>query len=166
MIKNGKYRFGNNKVKAFTLLEIIIVLIISSTVITLAFWSYLNVSKYLKTYNENETLNQELVLFLSHFSNDISKAYTITEEKGYLHVNYYNSDPIEYDFYEDFIIRYFQNYPDTFKVSAVNYSYATEPLNDNWISEIHLTLQASGVEYPLVFNKYYTNQQLFQAYEY
>jgi prepilin-type N-terminal cleavage/methylation domain-containing protein len=154
------------KFKAFTLIEIVIVLVISSTVITLAMWSYLNVAKYLKTYAENEHQNQELALFITHFSMDLDEASQVVENRDYLQLQFENNTPVEYDFYSDKIIRYCNNFPDTFLVSIRQVDYIPESNTDDWISEIHLDIGISSVQFPLVFYKFYTPQQLFQAYEY
>lgn len=153
-------------IKAFTLIEIVVVLIISTTVMTLAMWSYGNISKYLRTYSNQENLNQELALFLTHFRADLDETQWITEKNGTLELHGFKNELITYDFYEEYAIRYFYGYPDTFYVSTMDFTYVPEPFNNEWISEIQLTLKASGVEYPFTFYKLYTNQQLFQAHEY
>ncbi|MFA6404263.1 MAG: type II secretion system protein [Salinivirgaceae bacterium] len=153
-------------IKAFTLIEIVVVLIISTTVMTLAMWSYGNISKYLRTYSNQENLNQELALFLTHFRADVDESLLITEKNGTLELHDFKDELITYDFYEEYAIRYFYGYPDTFKVNTMDFTYIQEPFNKEWIGEIHLTVKASGVEYPFTFYKFYTNQQLFQAHEY
>jgi type II secretory pathway pseudopilin PulG len=149
---------------AFTLMEILVVLVISSTVISLALWSYVNVSRYLNSYQEHEAANQEMALFITHFQHDVDRAHVISDKKGYLHLMDFNGEEISYDFFEDYTIRYFYNYPDTFFVKIKQARFVPLAANPAWINEITLSLQVSGVEYPMTFYKFYSNQQLFQAY--
>jgi prepilin-type N-terminal cleavage/methylation domain-containing protein len=153
------------KVKAFTLIEVTVVLIISGTVMTLAMWSYSNVMKYLRTYNEQEAANQELVLFLSHFTADLEKAAVVTEKRGSLQLEFPES-VVSYDFYSDLILRTEYQYPDTFFLKTLLFDYEPLPLQKDWVEQVYLTLELSGTEYPMAFYKNYSHQQLFQAYEY
>jgi prepilin-type N-terminal cleavage/methylation domain-containing protein len=149
---------------AFTLIEIMVVLVISGTVISLALWSYLNISRYLDTYQKNEAVNQEMALFLFHFQYDIDQAVYLTEKNGSLTCVDFNEDYISYDFFEDYTIRYYYNYPDTFFVQIPKITWEAIPGNVSLIQRIELTLQTTGIEYPMIFYKNYSNQQLFQAY--
>lgn len=153
------------KVKAFTLIEVTVVLIISGTVMTLAMWSYSNVMKYLRTYNEQEAANQELVLFLSHFTADLENAVVITGKRGSLQLEF-PEGVVSYDFYSDLILRAEYQYPDTFFLKTLLFDYEPLPLQKDWVERVYLTLELSGAEYPMTFYKNYSHQQLFQAYEY
>lgn len=156
----------NRTIKAFTLIEVLIVFIITSTVILLAMWSYMNVMSYLKSYNQNENINQELALFLDYFNKDMDKAKELLDTRDALQLNYYNQDPIFYEFYNNFVLREQYSYQDTFWVNINTYDYKFEELNEDWVSEIFLEINVSGVNYPLYFYKNYSNQQLFEKYEY
>lgn len=129
-------------------------------------WAYMNVFSYLRSYNKNEGLNQELAIFLNFANNDIDRAKQIIDNRDALLLEFNNQKPISYEFYNDFVVREQYGYQDTFMVKINSYFFEYEKINNDWVSEITIEALVSGVVYPITYYKHYSNKQLFEAYEY
>lgn len=152
-------------IPSFTLIEIAVVLIISGSVMTMAMWSYNNGMKYLRTYLAQEETNQELALFITHFTRDLDVATGVSVKRGNLILE--NSNMVnEYAFFTDILICYQENQTDTFRLPVVLFDYQTDAETEQLITRIDITLGLPGLTEPLTFYKTYQGQTYFYAHEY
>jgi len=151
----------HTRIKAFTLIEVLITMIISSIVIAFALWSYNNILSYLHRYKQNEAQNQETVLFLGLFNTDFNQANTIKYDRDELVLEYINQSPIYYDFYYDYCIRSTQNISDTLQINIFDIDCIKETISNTYVSDFYFTLALSDADYPMHYMKFYTPLQLY-----
>ncbi|PWK20023.1 type II secretion system protein [Xanthomarina spongicola] len=128
-----------NKIKAFTLSEIIVVLILTSIVVALAFSVLSLVQKHMRSIEENlkeHTIINKLEVSLSLDFNRFSKInYNDMEQE----LRFYNEiDTIQYQFNSDYIVKEL----DTFKIQLQNKKlyFEGEPKQNGNIDAIKLTI--------------------------
>jgi prepilin-type N-terminal cleavage/methylation domain-containing protein len=92
------------KIKAFTLSELLVVLIISSIVISLTFVIFGLVQKHVKAIQENFKFQQERQLFERTLLNDLNTSTSHLKTRDIL-LFYKFNDTILYNFNNDFILR-------------------------------------------------------------
>jgi len=113
----------NNKIKAFTLSEIIVVLILTSMVVALAFSVLSLVQKHMRSIEENlkeHTIINKLEVSLCLDFNRFSK---INYNDFQQELQFYNEiDTIQYQFRRDYIV----NDLDTFKIQLHNKKFYFE----------------------------------------
>ena len=129
----------NNKIKAFTLSEIIVVLILTSMVVALAFAVLSLVQKHMRSIEENlkeHTIINKLEVSLNLDFNRFSRIkYDDIEQE----LQFYNEiDTIQYQFNRDYIIKEL----DTFKIQLQNkkFYFEGEPKQNGNIDAVKLTV--------------------------
>ena len=108
------------KIRAFTLLELLIGMIISSIVIGFCYMSYSIIYKQYRSYKILKLEMVETIQFNSILNSDFIKAETVVFEGNKLIFNSANRSALYYDFMDNFILRKDGEVTDTFKLSAIN----------------------------------------------
>ncbi|NVK51291.1 MAG: type II secretion system protein [Flavobacteriaceae bacterium] len=104
------------KVDAFTLSELLVVLVISGIVISITFLALQMVQKQLKEIQVNYRDQQEIQLFERVIVNDLNTRKAIFKKEENHLIFYGMNDSISYTFERDYFIRE----KDTFKLKIVN----------------------------------------------
>ncbi len=160
----NKYR-----VKAFTIFEMVITMMITAIVIGITYTSYSIVVKSYNSFN-NKNNDMAVVIDLDHvLKRDFERAEIILKDTDGIALKT-GAQIIKYQFKPDFITRYGVRI-DTFKVQAVDVITAFEnmPVNElqvtdeqNRIDEIGFTLLFKNEKIPYHYNKQYSSVNLFQ----
>jgi prepilin-type N-terminal cleavage/methylation domain-containing protein len=108
------------KLSAFTLMELLIGMIISSIVITFGYLAYQLITKQYLSY---KTIKQVLVdasQFHTTFTNDLQNAEIANASESKIFLFYKNTPALEYEFAEKYIIRKREDLTDTFKIVSTH----------------------------------------------
>lgn len=104
------------KIKAFTLIEIIIAMLVSSIVISIMISLYINFSQTSAETSRDQDLSSEICLLYSALSSDIYKSEsTIINDVGLLEINK-EAGTVLYEFRNNIVVRSFANNRDTLGV--------------------------------------------------
>jgi len=107
-----------DKLKAFTLLEMIVVMILMGLVTGIAFYAYEIISSQYYTYQQSMDHNNQLLLFEKTLMQDISKSeYLEKTTEGFQCI--FPDKSIKYDFAGDYVLRTI-TVPDTFFIKIEN----------------------------------------------
>jgi len=110
------------KIKAFTLVEIIIAMLISSIVISIMLSLYLNFSMSSEQSSREQELETDICLLYSALSNDVYKSESINKiDEKILDIEK-ETGIIRYEFCDEKVIRIFANNRDTLRVRVGNIS--------------------------------------------
>jgi competence protein ComGF len=152
------------KIKAFTVIELIIGLLISSIVISVSYYVYfLFFTQLIKQQNKNNVVN-EFQLFKKVFNNDFKNALSVkdTLDKNMLLINFAKQENIVYLFDQKDIIRSLNEKNDTFNFSGridnIQLLDDTMPL----ITQIQIETIIQKEKINSVFSKLYSAQQIMQ----
>jgi Tfp pilus assembly protein PilE len=158
----------NTKLKAFTILEMAIAMLISALLIGIIYTAYALISKsYLTFIRKNKDM--EIAIQLDKLlKKDFSKAVTISEDQ---HTILFKTDSSQliYEFYPDFITRT-QGITDTFKLQteSMHTSFEDKPMAEvppenrqNLLDDLELTILLQNEKIPYHYHKQYSSVNLF-----
>lgn len=117
------------KIRAFTLLELLIGMIISSIVIGFCYLSYSIIYKQYMSYKILKMEIVETIQFNSILNTDFIKAETVLFHENKLSFNSTYKLPLQYDFNDKYILRKDGETIDTFRLATTNVlpKYLLEP---------------------------------------
>lgn len=149
------------KLKAFTIMEILITMIVSSIAISLIIGLYLNNQKALLQYMNISSVYSNNLDFLTLIKTDIEQSNYIIE--AYSGIELHNKKQIiEYQFLESQVIRYTRTQADSFPVKIRDYEFLYLNNNSQWIEYINLSLNVDVFEKDILLSKSYTKDVLFE----
>jgi prepilin-type N-terminal cleavage/methylation domain-containing protein len=160
---------NKQKIKAFTLMEMTITMLITAVVIGIAYTSYsIIVKSYLSFHTKNTGLSS--MAELDHvLKRDFDRADIICKDSAGIALQK-DSTTIKYEFYPDFILRKAARI-DTFKVQSqdVNTTFKNVPVNDlqstaekNRVDEFGFTLTWQQEKLPYHYYKLYSAENLIE----
>lgn len=160
---------NKHRVKAFTILEITITMLIAAIVIGITYTAYTIVFKSYLSFN-NKNNDMAVLLNLDHLlKRDFEQAETIEKDENGIILKRSNK-LIKYEFQPDFIVRNSAGI-DTFKVKMqdVILSFENVPVTEmqetteqNRIDELGFTLLYQGEKMPCHYSKIYSSANLIQ----
>lgn len=106
------------KLRAFTLMELLVGMIISSIVIGFCYMSYSIIYKQYKSYKILKLEIVETIQLNSILNTDFINAETVLFDNDKLILNSANRSQLQYDFNDNYILRKDGEVTDTFKLSA------------------------------------------------
>ena len=151
------------KIKAFTIIELITVMIISSIVITITLTMYNNISKvYSNAVGKNEFENEIALLYLI-IKRDLTDAEMVFSMEDQIQMNVEGNNRISYMFNQDNIIRYTRGMNDT--LYRGNYEYEVGETDDKIVESLTIILKNEQISYPLKLYKVYSASTFFKKRE-
>ncbi len=143
------------RTRAFTLIELVVVMVITSIITTAAYFAYRSASARLIFFEHTSQQNVDLSSINTLLNKDFFDCVSISPVSSRRIV--FNSllNPVEYIFEEDVIYRKKALAVDTFNV--ITEAIETIPLTDNalFADGLIIKLKSQGREYTLAFQKQY-----------
>lgn len=147
-----------NKLKSFTIIELIVVLIISSILIVLITSVYSNFNKYFQKSLANQKAANEILWISVRLKSDIINSEYVIANNNSL-ILQYKDRTVTYDIYSDKIV--FSNglIQDSIKVkiSDINTGFISPGI----VNYLYFTYDYKGQQYVFCQNKTYSNRCLF-----
>ena len=155
---------GDKKLQAFTLLELITVLILSG-IVTLMAYSALNIIRsYYHNFREKELSKAEISKLAMIIDQDFQKAKGIVGDESKIILNFQTHE-VTYQFMSDYILRVQFNAQDTFHLTTHDLTLkrtgGKKDKNDNLINELQLVAGNQDSIF-FHFNKNYDAATLFR----
>lgn len=153
------------KINAFTLLELLIAMIISSIVISFGYGVYSLLFKQYLSYKKAKTEIVNTMQFNAIMNNDFCNSEEITFNDNTIAIFRKNKAPLRYLFNDHFILRKTDEITDTFKIAAANiqekFVFKNEQAQSALISEFSFDAQFAGDTEHFLFTKNYDAATLF-----
>lgn len=152
------------KIRAFTLMELMIGLVVSSIAISSGYMLY---QFTLKQYNDYKKVRTELVEFASFYSELENNFYH--SEKIYFKDNKLQFDGgiinnIKYEFSESYVLRISNNSVDTFKVECSRFNAAkVNSHSNNLVSDVSFVVKFREEYYDVDLNKRYSAKEIIET---
>jgi|SRR3954462_5248529 prepilin-type N-terminal cleavage/methylation domain-containing protein len=108
------------KLPAFTLMELLIGMIISSIVISFGYMAYQLVNEQYLSYKTMKGKLMETTQFNTTFADDIDNAEIVSSEENKIILRNKNAPELEYEFLPASIVRKRSELTDTFKIATTN----------------------------------------------
>ncbi len=155
-----------HNLSAFTLLEIILVLIISAIVVSLVFSVILNLKKTFYSFYTRQESVSRLLIFKNTIEHDIDEANYIitTDEKEYLLAS--TTDTILYNITDQNIVRSKGGHEDTFHISfsALKVDYVATVADKHLVRSISFAINDPVEIKNAYFSKRYVSADLMAIY--
>ncbi|HYE55526.1 MAG TPA: prepilin-type N-terminal cleavage/methylation domain-containing protein [Chitinophagaceae bacterium] len=153
------------KIRAFTVMELVISLMISSIVISIAYYAWLLVSRQFGDYQERSVRVQEYVLFTKALETDLDRAVLLRDSAGLLNV-YGKDGSVYYRFAEEYVLRQGVEFADTFRVGVkdVVFGYVHDTLPA--VQKVNVVLRLNEQAMENIFYKQYSATELMNAEKY
>ena len=153
---------NNIHLKAFTLIELVVAMLISATVIALASGVFLSFSNMYKKAHFEESKELTFCFFENNLRREIDKAYSLTYLDDILTLTFLHNPPLTYAFEDSLMIKTTFNSIDTFRLNYQEFQLGTLKTNrGDWITDIYFMLIINKLEYPIHIRKVYDNETLF-----
>ena len=150
-----------NRLKAFTVIEIITVLLISGIVISLSLSIFLNFEKIFRQLLSDSSKYSEIMFFHRRIKNDFDRAKYITYNQDELVLHNVNNNIVKYNLGNEYLTINTNTNIDTLKVNIKDCSVEYINEESKLITSFFLILKLKGNDFPLFFNKEYSNRILF-----
>ena len=144
-----------NKISAFTLIELIIVMALTALTFFAGYIAFNSSNIRIKRFKQNASKTEEVTQlnFLIYKDFEESSAVTLTDSKR---LSIFKSHNVNYFFKDDQTIRESNNRSDTFYVSVLQLKAEPVILNSPFIKRLDITLNADFNKQCLTFEKSYT----------
>jgi prepilin-type N-terminal cleavage/methylation domain-containing protein len=159
----------NKKIPAFTLIELVVVMVLSGIIMSLSFLAVEQVKQMYSSYEKNTNNALEIGDFDAIFRTDFERYDWINQENESLIFNKKNDaqKTLYYTFNTNNIIRATSLFADTFDVNLININtfFEGEFANNGWIDSCSFLLgQEDDINQQLHFNfkKTYSSEDLWQ----
>lgn len=148
-----------SKIKAFTLLEILVALVLSFFIIGILYLTYNMMGRQFRSEYQKQLSN--VVLLKSGLEMDFFKSDSIIAEQNQIFVFRQGEESV-YQFHEDAILRTKNLKSDTLFVGKCLTEFDLDD-KSKWINRLRLKIEVDSQEIQMAFNKYYRpNQKLKQ----
>lgn len=151
-----------SKVKAFTIIEMIMSLIISSVLIGIIYSIFLIISTQVENYQQRSGAIAGFLILRNVMERDFVKASIIRASPGLLNLNCPDEN-IRYEFNDEFIRRYDNNTVDSFFIKS--YRHQTTYVSDalQLVTSFQAEVVVGKEKSKLIFKKKYSAVELINA---
>lgn len=146
------------RLKAFTLLEVIIGMVLFSIITGLGSSAYLFVSKQFLDYKKTGVVIQNNVTMDALLSKDFSECYAVKSENNGITCFYIDIPPVQYKLTDRYILRTQQQRLDTFMTPALNIkmTFKDEPLQkDSLVDQLSFNTKMFDKDIQMNYSKLY-----------
>lgn len=151
-----------HKFKAFTIIELVVTMVITSIVIGIAVALYLTLDFYFRDTVYEYEKNNDILLTETMIKNDINNSRTITENNTGFYVLTTGNKIIRYEITDNYIIRHTDISSDTTFYNITDLTINTLKHNKDLVNEIVIYIEQEKINIPLHFYKKYSNDVLFE----
>lgn len=155
----------NRRIPSFTIIEMIMAMLISSVVIGIVYYIFLLLNHQFAGYQDRSAVINEYLLFQKALQTDMERADAIEypSEKVLVLRRSVDDQPVQYDFYDNFIVRTIGDYRDSFSIQ--NGGCVVTRVNDSTalVEKLVLNTNMAGEHVSPVFKKQYSASQLMKS---
>ncbi len=161
MPKRTKHININHSIKAFTIIEVIVSLLISSIVISLAYTVFINSETYFENIKKQSSYSIQYIDFYSVLKRDINRSNSIAYINNELILKFDN-DQVIYSFEDEYVEREVLNKrTNTFDIAISNID-VKHLKNTKFVNEIIIQIQGVNL-FEVNFIKQYSRHSLVNA---
>ncbi len=152
----------SGKIKAFTIIEVAVTMVLSSIVVGSAIYVFFTFNKVLFATNKNNLIDLELIQLQQILKSDFIKADEINYQYGSIVIKFMNEEKTFYDIEDQVIIREAVNGIDTFNIEVYDIYVYYNSENSKLVNELILDIEIDNLDFPIHVIKKYPNSKLFE----
>lgn len=151
------------RIEAFTFLEVIISLLITSIVIASVFSIVIIASNLYGRYFESNNCFSQLFIFSSQMEKDwYCSREIIKRDDGWLIIDG-NEQLTQYHVVNNHVIRECSNCCDTFKIDPLNYAFRSDTSGEMNVISLEIVLEINKDTIPLIFSQSRYRRQMMKT---
>jgi len=153
----------HQNLKAFTLVELVVVMILSSVIATIAFFSIQNVQSQYSNFEQQTDTVLEISHFQTVLASDFEQSKLVHCEENSLHLIYENYK-IQYQFAPSWVTRSVENqFIDTLRIpsSLVSFYYKSKLISQGRVDKFQLKYTLFKNPYQQILEKEYSSETLW-----
>lgn len=155
----------NRKLPAFTIMEMIVTLVISSVAFSISAGVYLTAGRYYRDILSRYESDQEFTVFYATMNDDFQQAFRITEDHDRIFLDKESGEDVFYEFSSKSIIRQIGWQADTFAVSATDMVFTRLSPEEDLISDVSFSMEGFEKSTQVHVRKKYPRGVLFDLYQ-
>lgn len=152
----------NHKLKAFTIAELLVALVISGLIIAGAFSFYLNYEGLIRRKTNQMECGKDVIQFYTTFKHEFELTPVITFSGNQLGFLNDQKIPVHYEFEDSVILRMLPETADTFYLRVDNFNIINDQAS-GLPRMVSFELQSCGEVFPVVLEKQYPNDVLVNS---
>ena len=152
------------KIRAFTVIELIMTLLISSVVIGIVFYAYLLFNNQFTRYQQKSISIDEFVIFQKALQTDLESAGVVKNimANEIACYNGVNDKIVQYNFNSNFIIRSFEENLDSFEIKNSGCQAGFVNDHSDLVEKLIVNITIANVPFNAIFKKQYSACQLMK----
>jgi len=151
------------RIGAFTVMELVISLMISSIVIGIAYYSWLLVGRQFAGYNDRSQVINEYIMLNKALETDIDRAVLLRDSLSDVLCIQMKEESIQYVFNEDHVVRQGEAFADTFRLGVKNISFERVHDTLHAIKKLKMSVSLNGEDIEMIIQKNYSAVELMNA---
>ena len=149
------------KLRAFSLTEVLIAMIIGSVLTGLVISTFITINKVYQKRLSMAAQNQKLIELSGILEQDFLRSDYVIKGECESHIVLHNDEPLSYLFTDSMIIRQNGTNADTFFLDSDNLSLHLFRTDNRLISQVQFNVLLNGLEYPVCIPKAYSRYDLY-----
>jgi len=150
------------KIKAFTIIEVLITMVLSGIVVSAAIYVFLTFNSLLSKTGKKNMQNLEIISLHHIMKMDFIKADEIREEYSSIFISFNESEKVYYDFEENYVVRDAIATQDTFKISVNDIKIYFMDEESDLVTEIIVDIQFDNLDFPIHVIKMYPESKYLE----
>jgi len=148
---------SNLKLKAFTIFEMMVTLVLSGIIISASMMLYLNYESLIRGKTKQMNSGKETLQFYHIFTHEFNNAVMVNSSGYTTTFMMPVSSPVRYEFEQDFITRVRENMADTFFITVNDFKVVKDDVT-GFDKIITMELKNGGEIFPITLIKEYSNE--------
>jgi prepilin-type N-terminal cleavage/methylation domain-containing protein len=155
---------GKSRIKAFTLIELVLAMILAAIVMGMAYSAFTVFTRVYGSYHSKNLSHADVQLFRQVLQSDMKKAALIELSSGQLKFkDPLSSEALSYSFGPDYLVRTHHSVPDTFKMTRLTLqsSFENAGVSEGIVDHLTFRFEYEGAQMTMTTAKEYTSADLF-----
>lgn len=149
------------KLKAFTIIEVLVVVLISSIAVGTAATAYLLIQRYYGNFSTIYKHNYEVTSFHAILQNDIDRSHHVSGDSYNMYMFSDKDTLAKYTIENECVVRTCPLLTDTFRLQVKNTDIKTINAQTDYINTVSFTISHDGEDLTMRFDKIYSHKVLF-----
>jgi len=145
--------------RAFTIMEVMVTLVLSGIIIAAALSLYLNFENLVRLKNNQINCGKENLQFYQIFQHEYDQATSVSIIQKQVNLLLPGRTNIQYEFNPNYILRNYKDLTDTFHIKVVDFETTPDEVT-GWNKTVKMELHNCGEVYPVYLVKQYANDVL------
>lgn len=152
------------KLKSFTIIELVVIMVVSSIVIFAAITGFLKIQSLFQQTQDNNNITQQIGLLHNTLYHDFEQAYKVRARYNDLYFDMPDESIIRYELNYDNVIRMWDDHKEKFFINTKSYSFESLDRRRQYINEIKIEFEYKKIIFPVYLYKNYPYRVKYEVF--